>query len=134
MNEPQRHRATEEHQHASLTGQIIGAAIEVHRILGPGLLEPMYESALCIELEACGLKYERQLRTPAFYKNRLLGEYRVDLVIENLVVVEAKCVSAILPVFEAQLMTYMRLTHKRVGLLINFHSKRLKDGIVRRVL
>src|SRR6266508_3482737 len=126
MNEPQRHRDTEDEPLRSLTSQIIGAAIEVHRILGPGLLEPMYESALCFELDMGGLRYVRQQRVPAFYKNRRLGDYRVDLIVEDHVVVEIKCVTTMLPLFEAQLLTYMRLTKKRVGLLINFHSPLLK--------
>ena len=134
MNEPQRHRDTENEERDPLTRQIIGAAIEVHRVLGPGLPESLYEKALCIELEARGLKYARQLGVPAYYKERHLGTYYVDLVVEDLVVVEVKSVITVLPVFEAQLITYMRLTKKRRGLLLNFHSPVLKDGITRRVL
>jgi len=134
MNEPQRHRGTENEERDPLTRQIIGAAIEVHRVLGPGLLESIYEKALCIELDTRGLKYARQLEVPAYYKGRLLGTYYVDLLVEDLVVVEVKSVTAIVPVFEAQLITYMRLTKKRRGLLLNFHSPVLKDGITRRVL
>ena len=128
------HRGTENEQRDPLTRQIIGAAIEVHRVLGPGLLESIYEKALCIELDTRGLKYARQLEVPAYYKGRLLGTYYVDLLVEDLVVVEVKSVTAIVPVFEAQLITYMRLTKKRRGLLLNFHSPVLKDGITRRVL
>src|SRR5439155_15608715 len=134
MNEPQRHRGTENEERDPLTRQIIGAAIEVHRVLGPGLLESIYEKALCIELDTRGLRYARQLEVPAYYKGRLLGTYYVDLLVEDLVVVEVKSVTAIVPVFEAQLFTYMRLTKKRRGLLLNFHSPVLKDGITRRVL
>jgi GxxExxY protein len=134
MNEPQRHRGTENEERDPLTRQIIGAAIEVHRVLGPGLLESMYEKALCIELDTRGLKYARQLEVPAYYKGRLLGTYDVDLLVEDLVVVEVKTVTAMVPIFEAQLITYMRLTKKRRGLLLNFHSPVLKDGITRRVL
>ena len=134
MNEPQRHRGTENEERDPLTRQIIGAAIEVHRVLGPGLLESIYEKALCIELDTRGLKYARQLEVPAYYKGRLLGTYYVDLLVEDLVVVEVKSVTAIVPVFEAQLITYMRLTKKRRGPLLNFHLPVLKDGITRRVL
>ena len=134
MNEPQGHGDTGQSEENTLTSQIIGAAIEVHRILGPGLMERLYETALCIELDAHGIAYARQVRVPAFYKSHLLGEYHVDLIVEDTVVVEVKSVVAILPVFEAQLITYLRLTKKRIGLLINFHSRLLKDGIVRRVL
>lgn len=134
MNEPQRHRDTEDERSRSLTSRIIGAAIEVHRVLGPGLLEPMYESALCVELDQRGLHYVRQFRVPAFYKGRRLGDYRIDLIVEDQVVVEVKCVTNVLPLFDAQLLTYMRLTKKRVGLLINFHTPLLKDGVTRKVL
>lgn len=134
MNQPQRHGDTETDELSPLTSRIIGAAIEVHRVLGPGLLEPIYETAMCIELDDCGVTFVRQSRVPAYYKGRLLGEYRIDLVIEDLVVVEVKSVVSVLPVFEAQLLTYLRLTGKRVGLLINFHSRLLKDGIRRMVL
>jgi GxxExxY protein len=134
MNEPQRHRDTENQERDPLTRQIIGAAIEVHRVLGPGLLETIYEKALCIELDARALKYARQLEVPAYYKGRLLGNYYVDLLVEDLVVVEVKSVITVPPVFEAQLITYMRLTKKRRGLILNFHSPVLKDGITRRVL
>jgi GxxExxY protein len=118
----------------ALTSQVIGAAIEVHRVLGPGLLETMYETAMCIELEDLGLAFLRQERLPAYYKGRLVGDYRIDLIVNDLVIVEIKSVTAIPPVFEAQLLTYLRLTRLRVGLLINFHSRLLKDGIRRMVL
>src|SRR5262245_5524409 len=113
MNEPQRHRDTGAHgperdagieieRLTPLTSRIIGAAIEVHRALGPGLLEPLYEQALCIELEERGIAYARQIRAPAFYKGRLLGEYRVDLVVDDLVIVEVKSVAIMTGVFDAQ--------------------------------
>jgi GxxExxY protein len=117
-----------------LTERIIGSAIEVHRILGPGLLESMYDAALCIELSDRGLKYARQVRIPAFYKGRSLGNYFVDFIVADLVVVEIKSVATLLPVYEAQMLTYMRLAAKRVGLLMNFNSRLLKDGIQRLVL
>jgi len=134
MNLPQSHRVTENSELNSLTSRIIGCAIEVHRILGPGLLESMYEAALRIEFDEVGLCYEHQKPLSAYYKGHLLGEYRVDLVVEDVVVVEVKSVERPVPVFEAQLLTYMRLMKKRVGLLINFNSRLLRDGITRRVL
>jgi GxxExxY protein len=131
MNLPQSHGVTE---NDPLTQRIIGAAIEVHRVLGPGLLESIYEAAICIEFDDIGLQYKRQTRLPVYYKGRTLGEYRVDLVVEDRVIVEIKSVERFNPVFEAQLLTYMRLTGKRVGLLLNFNSRLMKDGITRRVL
>jgi GxxExxY protein len=98
MNEPQRHRASEDERRNALTSDIIGAAIEVHRVLGPGLLESMYETALCVELEARGLSFARQVVVPAYYKGRLLGDYKVDLIVEDRVVVEVKSVVAVAPV------------------------------------
>jgi len=134
MNQPQRHGGTEFEHINNLTERIIGAAIEVHRALGPGLLEGLYETALCIELDERGIKYARQVRVPAHYKGRSLGTYIVDLIVEDLVIVEVKSVSHVLPVLEAQLITYLRLTGKRVGLIINFNTQLLKQGIVRRAL
>ena len=134
METPQRLRGTELETINAVTQRIIGSAIEVHRILGPGLLESMYDTALCIELDDHGLKYARQVRIPAYYKGRSLGVYLVDFIVEDVVVVEIKSVANLLPVYEAQLLTYMRLAAKRVGLLMNFNSRLLKDGIQRRVL
>jgi len=134
MNGPESHGDTEHGVLNLLTSKIIGCAIQVHRTLGPGLLEPLYESALCIELTDAAISYTRQVRLPAFYKGRLLGEYRVDLVIAERVLVEVKSVERLHPIFEAQLLTYLRLTRKRVGLLINFNSRLLKDGIKRLVV
>jgi GxxExxY protein len=114
-----------------LTEGIIGCAIEVHRQLGPGLLEGSYESALCIELEDAGWIYQRQLIFPVVYKGRTIGEYRLDLLVEDSVVIEIKSVERFDPVFEAQVLTYLRVTGKKVGLLINFNSRLLKDGIRR---
>jgi GxxExxY protein len=131
MNRPQSHGVTEINV---LTQKIIGHAIEVHRVLGPGLLETIYEAAMCIEFDDAGVKYERQTRLPAYYKGRLLGEYRVDLVVDDLVLVEVKAIERLNPVFEAQLLTYLRLTGKRIGLLINFNSRLLKDGVKRLIL
>jgi len=128
---PQSHGVTEIN---ALTQKIIGCAIEVHRVLGPGLLESLYESALCIEFDDGGLKCARQIRAPAYYKGRLLGEYRVDLIVEDLVVLEIKSVERLDPVFDAQMLTYLRLTGKKLGLVLNFNSRLLKDGIKRLIL
>ena len=134
MNKPQRHRDTEIDDSADLTSRIIGAAIEVHRALGPGLLESIYDTAMCIELEERGIDFKRQVRIPAFYKGRSLGHYNIDFIVDDRVVVEIKSVSIVLPIFEAQLITYLRLSKKRIGLLLNFNSPLMKEGVVRRVL
>ena len=117
-----------------LTEKIIGCAIEVHRTLGPGLLEQTYESALCVELQLAGLKFQRQLVVPVSYKNHPIGDYRLDLVIENSVIVEIKSVERFDSIFEAQLLTYLKITGLKRGLLLNFNSRLLKDGIKRLVL
>ena len=131
---PRRLGGTELEKINAVTQRIIGSAIEVHRVLGPGLLESIYDAAMCIELDDRGLNYARQVRIPAFYKGRALGNYMVDFIVEDLVVVEIKSVTVMLPVYEAQLLTYMRLAAKRVGLLMNFKSHLMKDGIDRFVL
>jgi GxxExxY protein len=117
-----------------LTQKIIGCAIEVHRQLSAGLLESIYEEALVVEFDLQGIHYERQKKLPVRYKGRLIGEYRLDLLVADTVVVEIKSVERHDPVFEAQILTYMRLTGKHVGLLINFNSRLLKDGVQRFVL
>src|SRR5580658_6101879 len=116
--------------HEELTGKIIGAAIEVHRALGPGLLESAYEECLCRELNLLELAFQRQVSLPVEYKGvKLDCGYRLDLVVREEVVVELKCVERVLPVHEAQLPTYMQLTEKRVSLLINFNVPVLAKGI-----
>ena len=117
-----------------LTQRIIGCAIEVHRHLGAGLLEALYEEALAVEFGLQGLKFQRQVELPVEYKGKLIGQYRLDLLVEDAVVAEIKSVERYDPVFEAQLLTYMKLTGKQVGLLINFNSQLLKDGLKRFVL
>jgi len=115
-----------------ITGQIIGAAIEVHRILGPGLLESTYLRCLRIELAAAGLAFVPERVVPIVYKGQELdSHYRVDLLVENVVVVEVKSVDATLAVHQAQALTYMRLTRSPAGLLINFNVSRLVDGVTR---
>ncbi len=117
-----------------LTERIIGYALEVHRELGPGLLESTYEAALAVELEIAGLRYQRQFLVPIVYKGKKIGEYRLDLLVEKMVVVELKSVERLDPVFEAQVLTYLKVTNARVGLLLNFNSRLLKDGIKRFIL
>ena len=117
-----------------LTEKIIGCAIEVHRELGPGLLESLYEAALAIELEDAGVKFARQVAVAVRYKGRPIGEHRLDLLVADSVVVEIKSVERHDPVFEAQVLTYLKITGRHVGLLINFNSKLLEDGVRRFVL
>jgi GxxExxY protein len=115
-----------------LTEQIIGAAIQVHRRLGPGLLESAYEACLVYELEKLGLHVQQQKAVPLVYETvKLECGFRADLVINQAVVVEIKCKEAIHPVDQAQLLSYLRLLDLQVGLLINFHVVVLKDGIKR---
>lgn len=117
-----------------LTERIIGCAIEVHRALGPGLLESAYKKALYIELKHLQLQFEREKRIPLQYRGVRLGDYYVDLIVEKRVVVEVKSVLQWEPVFEAQILTYLRITGVRVGLLMNFNKAVLKAGIKRFVL
>jgi GxxExxY protein len=116
------------------TEQIIGCAIEVHRHLGPGLLEQNYETAMCIELLNAGLVFERQPAISIEYKGARIGDHRPDLIVANAVVVELKSVERFDPVFAAQVLTYLRCTGLRVGLLINFNGRVLRTGIKRFIL
>jgi len=114
------------------TRQIIGAAIEVHRILGPGLLESTYAECLRIEFDGRGLRYVSELSIPIVYKGTTLDSaYRIDLIVEDRVVIEVKSVAKVLPVHEAQVLTYLKLTACPLGLLINFNEARLVDGVHR---
>jgi GxxExxY protein len=132
--ESQRHRENEE-QKDPRTGPIIGAAIEVHRQLGPGLLESAYEECLCHELHLRGLSFERQVALPVSYKGLQLDcGYRIDLIVEQEVVVELKAIERLLPIHEAQLLTYLKISGKRVGLLLNFNVPLLTQGVIRRIL
>ncbi len=118
-----------------LTGKVIGAAIEVHRALGPGLLESAYEECLCHELNLSGLGIQRQVPLPVVYKGvRLDCGYRLDVVVEGRVLVELKTAERLLPIHEAQLLTYLRLAQIHTGLLLNFNVPVLRDGIKRMVL
>jgi GxxExxY protein len=117
-----------------LTREIIGAAIKIHRELGPGLLESAYEACLAHELRLLGLRIERQKPVPLIYKEvKLDCGFRADLVVENRIVVETKCKDAIHPIDEAQLLSHLRLLNIQVGLLTNFHVLVLRDGIKRLV-
>jgi GxxExxY protein len=117
-----------------LTRAIIGAAIEVHRVLGPGLLESAYEECLCHELALRGIRFKRQYPVPLEYKGLKLDKcYQLDLLVENFCVVEIKSVDAIHPIHEAQTLTYMRLGDWRVGLIFNFNVEVLKGGGIRRL-
>ena len=121
--------------HREVTDQILGGAIEVHRYWGPGLYEEIYDRSLCAELALRGVPFENQLAIPLVYKNTPVGDdLRLDLWVDRKVVVEVKAVAELLPVHDAQLLTYMRLTQSRVGLLINFNVAVLKNGIRRLVL
>ena len=116
----------------SITRRIIGAAIEVHRHLGPGLLESAYETCLAYELREIGLQVEQQKPLPITYKNvKLDCGYRLDLVIEDSVVIEIKAIEKLAPIHDAQLLSYLRIADKRVGLIVNFHVRVLKNGLKR---
>ena len=125
----------EEYKHLlSLSNTIIGAAIEVHKELGPGLLESVYEDCLKVELESRGLKAETQIDLPLIYKGQETGKYyRIDMLVEDVFIVELKAVEAMKPLHEVQLMTYMKLSNVKMGLLINFNVPKLRDGIKRKL-
>ncbi len=117
-----------------ISGAIVDAAMGVHSLLGPGLLESAYDACLAHELRKRGFRVDSQVGLPVIYDGEKLDlGYRIDLLVENLIVVEVKCVEAIHPVHEAQLLSYLRLSGKNVGLLINFYVAHLKDGIKRMV-
>lgn len=119
-------------KHFDITSKIISGAIEVHRILGPGMLESAYEECLAYELEHLGFMVERQKPVPIVYKDvKLDCGYRIDLLINDLVLLELKSVDVLNPIHEAQVLTYLHFSKKEVGLLINFNVKLLKDGIKR---
>ncbi len=118
-----------------LSGKIVSAAYRVHRELGPGLLENVYETCLAQELKELGIKFERQVPMPVHYKKvELDAGFRIDLLVEKQIIVELKTVEGLLPVHKAQLITYLKLSGCRIGLLINFNVEILKDGIKRIVL
>ena len=117
-----------------ITARIIAAAIEVHRTLGPGLLESVYHACLLYELRLAGLKVESEKRIAVAYKGIVLdGSYVIDLLVEGVVIVEIKCLGLVLPMHEAQLITQLKLANKPVGLLLNFNVPVMKDGITRKL-
>ena len=123
-----------ERQENDVSGKIIGAAIEVHKHLGPGLLESAYEECLCCELDLRVIEFKRQVPLPLNYKGLNLDcGYRLDLLVEDKIIVELKTVETIAPIHEAQMLTYLKVRDKRVGLIINFNVRLLVDGIKRLV-
>jgi GxxExxY protein len=115
-----------------VSGQIVDSAIKVHSAVGPGLLESAYETCLSSELRERGLDVQSQVAVPLVYRGRTIEmAYRIDLLVEDTIVVEVKAVAALLPIHAAQLLSYLRLSDRRVGLLLNFHAPRMRDGIKR---
>jgi GxxExxY protein len=117
-----------------VTGLVIGCAIEVHRALGPGLKEEAYEIALCTALGKSNIKFESQRRLKASFKGTSVGTYKPDLIVENTIVVEIKSVDRLTPLFTSQVLAYLKVTGLHVGLILNFKSATMKDGIKRVVL
>ena len=129
------HESEHKEERDSLSHKVIGLAIEVHRGLGPGLLESAYEECLCYELKINDISFRRQVPLPIVYKSvKLDCGYRMDIVVDDKLIVELKTVEKLLPVHEAQLLTYLKLSGLRTGLLMNFNTPVLKDGIRRLVL
>jgi len=127
----ERHREMD-YLYSDLTGKIIGCAIEVHKALGPGLLESAYEECLAYELQAAGLRFERQKPLPIVYKNvKLDCGYRIDILVEDLVVIELKTAEEFNPIHEAQILTYLKFSEKKIGLLMNFNVTVFKNGLKR---
>ncbi|HPC18545.1 MAG TPA: GxxExxY protein [Candidatus Hydrogenedentes bacterium] len=119
----------------ALSNRVIGCAIEAHRELGPGLLESTYEKCLAYELSSHGITVATQVELPVRYKGVLLDcGYRIDVLVDDQIIIEVKSVDKVMPIHEAQLLTYLKLAKKRIGLLMNFNTVRLKDGISRFVL
>ncbi len=122
----------DEHEINEISGIILDSSIEVHKSLGPGLLESIYEICLCKELNTRKINYKRQVLIPIFYKGeKINSEYKIDLIVEDKIIVELKSVDILHPVFTAQLLTYLKLTNKKLGLLINFNVPKLIDGFKR---
>ena len=117
-----------------ITEKIIGCAIEAHRNLGPGLLESIYEKALCYEFTVNNIIYQNQIIVPIIYKKTTLGTHIIDILVENEIIVEIKAVEKMNPLYEAQLLSYLRLCDKKLGLLINFNVPYLREGIKRMIL
>jgi GxxExxY protein len=122
-------------EHRDLTERVIGLAIEVHRTVGPGLLESVYRECLGLELEQAGIAFQCEVTVPVIYKNRTIPlGFRADIVVESAVILEIKAVTTFLPAHESQLLTYLRMSQLRIGLLMNFHAPRLKDGLRRLIV
>ena len=126
-------RSNHEYEHQTLTHEIIGAAIDVHRSLGPSLLEQLYEDAFCIEMTSRQLRFEQQKLFAIAYKGLKIGSYRFDLVVADTVILELKCVKELLPVHNARLLSYLRMTDLPIGLLMNFNVDVMRKGIKRLV-
>ena len=119
-------------EHHELTERVIGLAIDVHRTVGPGLLESVYVDAWGLELKHANIGFQSQVTVPVIYKGTTIPlGFRADVVVENAIILEIKAVAALLPAHEAQILTYLRMSRIRIGLLINFHAPRLKDGLRR---
>jgi len=117
-----------------LSGEILNSAIEVHRILGPGLLESVYETCVCKEFELREIKFQRQVQLPIKYKNEIFDVgYRIDILVENEIIIELKSCESLMPIHDAQLLTYLKLANKKLGLLINFNVPKLVDGFRRKL-
>jgi len=114
-----------------ITERIIGCGIEVHRHLGPGMLESVYSGAMCVEMTSAGLKFRQEVVLPVMYKGVEVGKQRIDLLVEDEVIVELKSVEEMNVLFEAQLLGYLKMSGKRVGLLMNFNATTMRDGIKR---
>ena len=116
----------------SLSNRVIGLAIEVHRIVGPGLLENVYQECLCMELEEAGIPFQSQAMVPVHYKGRTIPlGFRSDIVVADTIILEIKAVAAMVHAHEAQILTYLRMSGLRLGFIMNFHAPRLKDGLKR---
>jgi GxxExxY protein len=116
------------------TDRILRCAVQVHRVLGPGLFETAYERAMCVELAANGIPFRQQVAVPLYYRGEIISEHRLDLIVDEKVIVEIKSVDRFAPVHMTQLLTYLRVTSLQVGLLLNFNSPTLKAGTRRVVL
>ncbi len=122
-------------EHHALTERIIGLAIEVHRQVGPGLMESVYAECLCLELTASGIAFQSEATVPVVYKGMVIPlGFRADILVADAIILEIKAVTTLLQVHEAQLLTYLRMSQIRVGLLMNFHAARLKDGLRRLIV
>lgn len=119
-------------EHRELSNKVIGLAIEVHKTVGPGLLEHVYQTCLCLELEAAGIPFRREVSVPVVYKGRTVHVgFRADIVVADAIILEIKGVAALVPAHEAQILTYLRMSGIRVGFILNFHAPLLKDGLRR---